>query len=153
MKSSQFGAMLHISEDNDRMINMIITPGSPTMRHFPEPTQLHLTSIDRINFKQKIQIKNMLTPNTNSQTYGQRAMSHWMSGTIFFVCATSAILVQFAAFRISALLVAQNDVEKDATRNTLRQAFLQRRVQSTQSARFESQSQCRETCRWRFQAE
>ena len=128
VKSSQFGAMPYISEDNEAVIKMSLKGGSPTMRHFSRTRTVALDcqlteSILIRRFK-----SNMLTPNTTSQTYGQRATSHLMSETIFSICVTTAILVQFAALRISALRVAQNDVEKDATRNTLRQAFLQRRV-------------------------
>ena len=39
-----------------------------------------------------------------------------MSGTIFSICATSAISAQFAALRISACQLPKNDGEKDATR-------------------------------------
>ena len=48
----------------------------------------------------------MSTTNTHSQTYWQRAISHVMSGTIFFTCLTSAISAYFAALRISALPAA-----------------------------------------------
>ena len=46
------------------------------------------------------------TPNINSQTYWPKVISHVMSGTIFFICSTSAISALFAALRISAWLAA-----------------------------------------------
>ena len=68
----------------------------------PEPTELLLTgclteSIWIQRFK-----PNTSTPNTNSQTYWQREISHVVIGTIFSICSTSAISAQFAALRISA---------------------------------------------------
>ena len=65
----------------------------------------------------------MLTPNTTSQTYGQRAISHLMSGTIFSICVTSAILVQFAALRISALPVAPKRCRKGCHKEHIAASF------------------------------
>ena len=42
-----------------------------------------------------------LTPNTNSQTFWPKGISHVMSGTIFFICSISVISAILAAPRIS----------------------------------------------------
>ena len=49
---------------------------------------------------------NTSTPNTNSQTYWRREISHVMSGIIFSICSTSAISASFAALRLSVSPVA-----------------------------------------------
>ena len=49
---------------------------------------------------------NMLTPNINLQTYWQKGISHVMSGTIFFVCLTTAIPALSVVLRNSAWLAA-----------------------------------------------
>ena len=64
-KSSRFGSMLYIFEDNEAVINMIIRGRSPTMRHvFRTLRVAYLT----IKLDPKIQIKYV---DTNSQTYRQ----------------------------------------------------------------------------------
>ena len=63
----------------------------------------------------------MSTPNTNLQTYWPKGISHVMSGTIFFICLTSAFSFHFAALRISAWPAALNDGEKDARTGRRRQ--------------------------------
>ena len=68
VKSSQFGAVLHIFEDNEAVINMIIKGRSPTMRHSSRSHRVaHDGLFDRINLDKKSK-SNMLTPKTNSQT-------------------------------------------------------------------------------------
>ena len=54
------------------------------------------------------------TPHTNLQPNWQKGISHVMSGTIFFICVTSAISAYFAALRISAWQLLQHDGDKDA---------------------------------------
>ena len=71
-KSSQFGAMLWIFEDNEAVIKMIIRSRSPTMRRVSRTRRVALEWLfDRINLDPKIQIKyvdtkhqlaDMLTP-------------------------------------------------------------------------------------------
>ena len=82
------------------------------MRHF---SRTYAVALD-FQLTESILIRrfksNMLTPNTTSQTYGQRAISHLMSGTIFSICVTSAILVQFAALRMLVLPVAPKRCRK-----------------------------------------
>ena len=91
VKSSQFGAMLHIFEDNDAVIKMNIEGSSPTKTH---ESRTHRVALDwlleRINLDPKIQIKYL----------------HVVSGTIFSICVTSVISEQFAALRISTLPAA-----------------------------------------------
>ena len=58
VKSSQFGAMLYIFEDNDAVIKMIIKGRSPTMRHGSRTHRVALDWLsDRINLDPKIQIE------------------------------------------------------------------------------------------------
>ena len=68
-KSSQFGAMLCIFEDSDAVIKMTIKGRSPTMRHVSRTHRVALDwLLDRINLDPKSK-SNLLTPNTNSQTF------------------------------------------------------------------------------------
>ena len=46
-KSSQFGAMLHVFEDNEAVIKMIIKGRSPTMRHV---SRTHRVALDLVVF-------------------------------------------------------------------------------------------------------
>ena len=82
VKSSQFGAMLYIFEDNEAVIKMNMEGRSPTKTH---ESRTHRAALDwlfeRINLDPKIQIKYV----------------HLVSGTIFSICVTSAISEQFAA--------------------------------------------------------
>ena len=64
MKSSQFGAMLYIFEDNEAVIQMIIKGRSPTMRHVSRTHRVAPDWLfDRINLDPQIQIKNVDTKN------------------------------------------------------------------------------------------
>ena len=63
-KSSQSGAMLHIFEDNEAVIKMIIKRRSPTMRHVSRTRRVALDWLfDRINLDPQIQIKYVDTKN------------------------------------------------------------------------------------------
>ena len=69
---------------------------------YPEPTELLLIGcLTELIWTPKFK-SSMSTPNTNLQTWWLKGTSNAMSGTIFFICLTSAISVQFAALRISA---------------------------------------------------
>ena len=58
VKSSQFGAMLYIFEDNEAVIKMITKGRSPTMRQISRTHRVALDwLLDRINLDPKIQIK------------------------------------------------------------------------------------------------
>ena len=106
--SSRKEALLHIFEDNEAVIKMIIKGRSPTMRHVSRTHRVALDwSFDRINWDPKIQIKYIDTKN-NSQTYWQREISHVMSGTIF--------LCLFSISHYSSINSAKRDVEKNARR-------------------------------------
>ena len=57
-KSSQFGPMLYIFDDNETVIKMIIKGRSPTMRHASRTPELHLTDcLTESIWNEKIQIK------------------------------------------------------------------------------------------------
>ena len=72
------------------------------MRHVSRNHRVALDWLfDRINLDPTIQIRYMDT-NISLQTYWQKGISHLMSGTIFFVCLTSAISALSAALRIPA---------------------------------------------------
>ena len=68
---------------------------------YPEPTELLLVGYLTELFWTPRFKSSVSTPNTNLQTYWQKRISHVMSGTIFFICLTSAISAYFAALRIS----------------------------------------------------
>ena len=64
VKSSPFGAMLHIFEDIDAVIKMIMKGRSPTMSHVSRTHRVALDWLfDRINLDPKIQIKYVDTEN------------------------------------------------------------------------------------------
>ena len=58
VRSSQFGAVLYVFEDNEALIKMIIKCRSPTMRHVSRTHRVALDWLfDRINLDPKIQIR------------------------------------------------------------------------------------------------
>ena len=58
VRPSQFGALLHVFEDYEAMIKMIIKDSSPTMRHDSRTHRVALDWLfDKINLDSKIQIK------------------------------------------------------------------------------------------------
>ena len=60
--------MLHIFEENEAVIKMIIKGRSPTMRHVSRNHRVSLDCLfDRINLDRKIQFKYVDTTNTNLQ--------------------------------------------------------------------------------------
>ena len=70
VNSSHKEALLYIFEDNEAVIKMIIKGRSPTMRHVSRTHRVALDWLfDGINLDPKIQIKYIVTPRTNSQTY------------------------------------------------------------------------------------
>ena len=63
-KSSLFGAMLYIFDDNEAVIEMTIKGRSPTMRHVSRTHRVALDWLfDRINLDPKIQIRYIDTKN------------------------------------------------------------------------------------------
>ena len=62
-------ALLYIFEDNEAVIKMIIKGRSPSMRNFPEPTELLLIGCLKESIWTPRSKSNTLTPRTNSQTY------------------------------------------------------------------------------------
>ena len=92
-KSSLFGAMLYIFEDNEAVIKMIITGRSPTMGHV---SRTHRVALD---LDPKIQIRYI---DTQHQLADILTKGHVTNGTIFFICSTCAISALLAALRIPA---------------------------------------------------
>ena len=88
MNSSRREALLHIFEDNEAVIKMIIKGRSPTMRHVSRTHRVALDWLfDRISLDPKIQIKYIDTKNQLADIKNL----HVMNGIIFCVCSTSAI--------------------------------------------------------------
>ena len=111
-KSSQFGAMLSIFEDNEAVIKMIVNGRSPTKRHVSRTHRVALDWLsDRINLDPKIPIKYVDTKHQLADILTTE-ISHVMSGTIFSNCLPSAISAQFAALRISAPPAARKRWQK-----------------------------------------
>ena len=102
-KPSLFQAQLHIFEDNDAMIKMIIKVRSPTMRHVPRNHRVSLDWLfDRINLDQQNQ--NQICGHQKDNTCWRKAISPVMRGIIFscfwltswnFRCSLAAIPIQF----------------------------------------------------------
>ena len=58
VRSSRFGAVLYVFEDNEAVINMLMKGRSPTMRHVSRTHRVALDWLfDRINLDPKIQIR------------------------------------------------------------------------------------------------
>ena len=106
VQSSHQEALLHVFEDNEAVIKMIIKKEEAReWDTFPEPTELRLIGCSIESSWTPRSKSNILTPKTNSQTYWPRETSHVMNGIIFCVCLTLAI--QF--YRLFS-----SDVEKNA---------------------------------------
>ena len=102
VQSSRQEALLYVFEDNEAVSKMVIKGRSPTMRHVSRTHRVALDWLfDRLIWIPRFKLGTP-TPNINSQTYRQKVISQVMSGTIFFICSTSAISAPLAAFRISA---------------------------------------------------
>ena len=62
VRSSRFGAMLNVFEDNEAVINMLMKGRSPTMRHVSRTHRVALDWLfDWINLDPKIQIRHIDT--------------------------------------------------------------------------------------------
>ena len=173
VKTSHSRALLHIFQDNEAVIKMIIKGRSPTMRRVPRTHRAALDwFFDRINLDRKIQMKYVDAKNPTRRRTDRRQFHTWW-------VEPSSPFVQYQHFQL--FLLPSNDVEKDATRNkriencskveadvepgfedcctvfnSAEFEWIERPgdTQSNQSARFESQSKrCRETCHWRFKSE
>ena len=95
--------VLYIFEDIAAVIKRIIKGRSPTMRHVSRTHRVALDWLfDRISLdpKNSNQVCRHQTP--TCRHIDKKGISHAMSGTIFFICLTSAISAFSAAFRISA---------------------------------------------------
>ena len=85
-KSRLFGGMLHIFDDNQAVIKMIIKGRSPTIRHVSRPHRVALDWLfDRMNLDPKIQIKYIDTKNQLADIL-TKGISHVTNGTILFTC-------------------------------------------------------------------
>ena len=82
VKSSQFGSMHFIVEDNEVVTKMIIKDRSPTMRHVSRPHRVALDwLLDRINLDPKIQSKYVDTKNQLADilTEGNFTRGEWIN--------------------------------------------------------------------------
>ena len=77
-KSSHFGAMLYISEDNEAVIKMFIKGKVRTMRHVSRTRRVALDWLfDRINLDPKIQIKNVDTKHQLADILTKKIHTWW----------------------------------------------------------------------------
>ena len=79
-KSSLFGAMLNVFEDNEAVMKMIITGRSPKMRHVSRTHRIALDRLfDRINLDPKIQIRYIDTKHqlADNLTEGNFTRDEW----------------------------------------------------------------------------
>ena len=100
-------ALLYVFEDNEAVIKMLIKRSKSHNEFcFTDPQRVALDwFLIGLIWIQRFKLGTS-TPNINSQTYWPKVISHVMSGTIFFICSTSAISALFAALRISAWVAA-----------------------------------------------
>ena len=101
--NSGSSALLYVFGDNEAVIKMVIKGRSSTVRHV---SRTHRVALDwlfgRINLDPKIQIRYVDTNHQLADMLTIKGISHVMSGTIFFICSTSAISAPLAATRIPA---------------------------------------------------
>ena len=86
VQSSHQEALLHVFEDNEAVIKMIIKGRSPTMRHVSRTHRVGLDWLfDRINLDTKIQIKYIDTKNQFADvlTKGIFTRDDWESSFVF----------------------------------------------------------------------
>ena len=93
-------AMLHIVEDNEAVIEMIIKGRSPTRRHVSR-TVAQDWLFDRINLDPKIQTRNIDTKHQLADTLIKGNFTRDERNKLF-ICLTSAISAYSAALKISA---------------------------------------------------
>ena len=94
VQSSRQEALLHVFEDNEAVIKMIMKRKESLQRDvFPGLTELRLilNSIESI-WTQK-STSSTSTPKTNLPTYSPKEISHVTSGIICCACSISAISV------------------------------------------------------------
>ena len=71
-KSSLFGAMLYVFEDNEAVIKIVIKGRSPTMRHVSRTHRVALDwLLDKINLDPKIQIRCIDTKHQRTDIFTQ----------------------------------------------------------------------------------
>ena len=99
-RSSRFGAILYVFEDNEAMIKMIIKGRSPTMRHVSRTDRVAMDWLfDRINLDPKIQVRYIDTKHQLAEilTKGNFTHDEWNS-----------LLNLFNISHFSSLCCAQN---------------------------------------------
>ena len=114
VQSSHREALLHVFEDNEAGIKMIIKGRSPTMRRV---SRTHRVALDwllvRINLDPKIQkIHRHQKP---TRRHWPREISHVMNGIIFCVCSTSAITVPQSVLKWCRKLTQKDSGEERVT--------------------------------------
>ena len=87
---------------------------------FPERTELLLIGCSIESIWTPKSKSNTLTPNTNSQTYWPRVISHVMNGIIFCVCLTLAISVLQSVLKWCRKENKKNQVKKESQQNRSR---------------------------------
>ena len=97
-KSSRFGAMLDIFEDNEAVIKMIIKGRSPTMRHVNPLEWL----FDRIDLDSKVQIKCVDTQHQLADILTKVNFTRDEWNNLLHLFDVRATAAYFAALRISA---------------------------------------------------
>ena len=122
-KSSQFGAMLYIFEDNEAVIKMIIKGRSPTMRRV---SRTHRVVLDwlfyRINLDPKIQIKCRHQAPTRRHTGKGQFHTCWVEQSSPFVSHQPfQLCLLLSEFQLHQL--SWNDGEKDAIRDRRRERW------------------------------
>ena len=116
VRSSRFGAVLCVLEDNEAVIKMIVKGRSPTMRHVSRTHRVALDRLfERIILDPKIQIRYI-----DTRHFDQRAIPYVTNGKVFFICSTSAIIALSAVLIISALLAASQRWRKGSARRRRR---------------------------------
>ena len=102
-KSSLFGAMLYVFDDNEAMIRMMIKGRSPTMRLV---SRTHRVALDwlfnRINLDPKIQIRYIVTKHQLADILTKVNFTRDEWNNLLHLFNISAISALFAALRIPA---------------------------------------------------
>ena len=114
-KSSQFGAMLCIFEDNEAVIIMNIKGRSPTMRHVQNPQSVALDWLfDRINLDSKIQTKYIYTKHKLADVLTKRNFTRDEWNNLLHLINISHFKLSLLLSEFQRDLLHGNDGEKDA---------------------------------------
>ena len=149
-RSCQGESQLYIFQDNEAVIKMMIKGRSPTMRHVSRTYRVALDRLfDRIHMEPTIEIKYFDTKNKLADILTKSTFTrdewnnhlHLFNFSFFSASYTEVVAKSKPTFNLVSRSAASSTAPSSSALSCPGD------TQSTQSARFESHSKCRETCR------